>query len=169
MDAKKDSLKENFKEVVYDSCKSLGLDDLPSRLISILQSETSEISLGKLSEMSGYSLSTLSTIIRGMEDLNMVKRFKKPKSRKVYVFMDKDIISLFKELEKKRFEQISGRAINKLSNIIDDYEDVEVYEEELELIKNYQIQIQAIAEESKKFIQALDIRRDSLKKSGKIK
>lgn len=35
---KKDSLKENFKEVIYDSVKSLGLDDLLSRIISILQS-----------------------------------------------------------------------------------------------------------------------------------
>jgi len=160
----KNSLKEEFKEVIYNSCKAMGLDDLPSRLISVLQSETKEISLGELAEITGYSLSTLSPIIRGMEDINMVKRFKKPKSRKVYVLMDKDIISLFKELQKKRYDQSTKPALKKLSTIIEKYKDMEDYQDELEIIKDYNSQVQAIAEESKKFIESLEKKRDFLMK-----
>jgi len=80
----------------------MGLDDFPSRLISILQSEKEGISLDELAEITGYSLSNLSTTIKGMEDKQMVKKFKKPRSRKVYVIMDKDITSFFIELQKKK-------------------------------------------------------------------
>lgn len=83
------------------------MDDFPSRLISILQSEKEGISLDELAEITGYSLSNLSTIIKGMEDKQMVKKFKKPRSRKVYVIMDKDITSFFIELQKKN---VTSRA-----------------------------------------------------------
>jgi len=103
----KDTPKHEFREIVYDSCKAVGLDDLPSRLISILQSEKEEISLGELAEITGYSLSNLSTTIKWMEDRQMVKKFKKPKSRKIYVEMDQDITSFFIELQKKLYHQKS--------------------------------------------------------------
>ncbi len=83
------------------------MDDFPSRLISILQSEKEGISLDELAEITGYSLSNLSTTIKGMEDKQMVKKFKKPRSRKVYVIMDKDITSFFIELQKKN---VTSRA-----------------------------------------------------------
>ena len=96
----KDSPTQEFREIVYESCKAIGLDDFPSRLISVLQTEKEGISLGELSEITGYSLSNLSTTIKGMEERQMVKKFKKPKSRKVFVMMDKDITSFFVELQK---------------------------------------------------------------------
>ena len=106
MDMKtEDSPTNEFREIVYESCKAIGLDDLPSRLISVLQSEEEGISLGELSLITGYSLSNLSTTIKAMEDKQMVKKFKKPRSRKVYVGMDKTITSFFIELQKKRFQQ----------------------------------------------------------------
>jgi len=42
-----------------------------------------------------------------MEDKQMVKKFKKPRSRKVYVIIDKDITSFFIELQKKN---VTSRA-----------------------------------------------------------
>lgn len=150
------SPKEEFKEVVYESCKALGLDDFPSRLISVLQSETEEISLGELAEMTGYSLSTLSTTIKAMEERQMVKRLKKPKSRKIYVKMDKDITTFFIELQRKRYEQSVKPSLEKIPIIIEKYRKNGDFIEQLRIIEDYYQQILFLDEESRKFIQSLE-------------
>ncbi|MGF7117671.1 DNA-binding transcriptional regulator GbsR (MarR family) [Methanobacterium oryzae] len=153
---KKDSPKEEFKEVIYESCKAIGLEDFPSRLLSVLQSEPEEISLGELSEMTGYSLSGLSTTLKGMEERQMVKRFKKPKSRKVYVKAEEDITTFFIALQKKRYEQSIRPSLEKIPRIIGKYEKIGGFEEELGMIKDYYTQILFLAEETRKFIEALE-------------
>jgi DNA-binding transcriptional regulator GbsR (MarR family) len=156
---KNDSPKEEFREVIYESCKALGLDDFPSRLLSVLQSEPEEISLGELSEMTGYSLSGLSTTLKAMEERQMVKRFKKPKSRKVYVKVDKDITTFFIELQKKRYEQSIKPSLEKIPSIIEKYEKLENFEEEITIIKDYYAQTLFLADKSRRFIEALEKRR----------
>jgi DNA-binding transcriptional regulator GbsR (MarR family) len=151
-----DSIVHEFREIVYESCKAIGLDDLPSRLISVLQSEKEGISLGELAEITGYSLSNLSTTIKGMEDNQMVKKFKKPRSRKIFVVMDKDITSFFIELQKKRYQQSLKPSLKKIPEIIRRYEGNDKYQDELVIIKNYYQQTLIIAEETKKFIKALE-------------
>ena len=153
---------QEFREIVYESCKAIGLDDFPSRLISVLQTEKEGISLGELSEITGYSLSNLSTTIKGMEERQMVKKFKKPRSRKVFVVMDKDITSFFVELQKKRYKKSIEPSLKQIPEIIKKYEDNEEFHEELTIIKDYYKQTLFMSEETKKFIRALE-NRESLK------
>ena len=157
-----DSPTQEFREIVYESCKAIGLDDFPSRLISVLQTEKEGISLGELSEITGYSLSNLSTTIKGMEERQMVKKFKKPRSRKVFVVMDKDITSFFIELQKKRYKQSIEPSLKQIPEIIKKYEDKEEFQEELTIIKDYYKQTLFMSEETKKFIKALE-NRETLK------
>jgi DNA-binding transcriptional regulator GbsR (MarR family) len=56
----------------------MGLDDFPSRLISILQSEKEGISLDELAEITGYSLSNLSTTIKAWKTNKWLKSSKNP-------------------------------------------------------------------------------------------
>lgn len=147
---------EEFREVVYESCKGLGLDDFPSRLIAILQSEKNGVSLGELSEMTGYSLSNLSTTIKIMEERQMVKKFKKPGSRKVYVAMDKYITTFFIELQKKRYNNSLKPVLEKLPNIIERYSEREEFHDEISMIEDFYAQSRFLAEETKKFIDALE-------------
>ncbi len=153
-----ESPKKEFREIVYESCKAIGLDDFPSRLISVLQTEKEGISLGELTIITGYSLSNLSTTIKGMEDKQMVKKFKKPGSRKVYVVMDKNITSFFIELQKKRYQQSLKPSMKKIPDIIARYKDKNEFEEELKMIQDYYCQIKFLADETKKFIDALENR-----------
>jgi DNA-binding transcriptional regulator GbsR (MarR family) len=153
---KKESPKEEFKDALYGSFKALGIDDFSSRLLSALQSEVEEISLGELAETTGYSLSALSTALKAMEERGLVKRFKKPKSRKVYVLMEKDITTLYTELQKKRHEQSLMPALKKIAEIIRKYQGREEFKNELEQLEDFQQQILFIEEESKKYIQALE-------------
>jgi DNA-binding transcriptional regulator GbsR (MarR family) len=153
---------QEFREIVYESCKAIGLDDFPSRLISVLQTEKEGISFGELSEITGYSLSNLSTTIKGMEERQMVKKFKKPRSRKVFVVMDKDITSFFIELQKKRYKQSIEPSLIQIPEIIKKYEGREEFQEELTIIKDYYKQTLFMSEETKKFIRALE-NREALK------
>jgi len=153
---KQDSPKEEFKEILYDSFKALGIDDFSSRLLSALQSELEEVSLGELADTTGYSLSALSTALKAMEESGLVKRFKKPKSRKVYVLMDMDITTLYTELQKKRYQQSLMPALKKIPKIIAKYENQEEFKDELEDLKDFHQQILFIEGESRKYIQALE-------------
>ena len=149
---------QEFREIVYESCKAIGLDDFPSRLISVLQTEKKGVSLGELSEITGYSLSNLSTTIKGMEERQMVKKFKKPRSRKIFVVMDKDITSFFIELQKKRYKRSIEPSLKEIPEIIKKYEGKEEFQEELTIIKDYYKQTLFMSEETKKFIRALENR-----------
>jgi DNA-binding transcriptional regulator GbsR (MarR family) len=164
MVAKKVSPKEEFKDVVYESCKALGLEDFPSRLLSVLQSEPEEISLGELAEMTGYSLSGLSTTLKALEQRGLVKRFKKPKSRKVYVMMDKDITTYFILLQKNRLLNSLETSLERIPLIIAEYKEMENFEEEIELLEDYYRQVVMIGEESRKYIDSLEKRREELRK-----
>jgi DNA-binding transcriptional regulator GbsR (MarR family) len=93
-----------------------------------------------------------------MEDRDMVKKFKKPGSRKMYVVMDKDITSFFIELQKKRYQQSLKPSLKKIPEIIKKYKDTEEFEEELLMITDYYKQTLFMAEETKKFIHALENR-----------
>ena len=161
---KKVSPQEEFREVVYESCKALGLEDFPSRLLSVLQSEAKEISLGELAEMTGYSLSGLSTTLKALEQRGLVKRFKKPKSRKVFISMDKDITTYFIMLQKNRLINSMKTSLEKIPVIIEKYKKMEDVEEELEILEDYYEQVLLIAEESRKYIEALEKRREEFRK-----
>jgi len=154
------SPKEEFKKAVYNSFRALGIDDFPSKLMSVLQSEPEEISLGELSKMTGYSLSALSTTLKAMEENNMVKRFKKPKSRKVYVFMDKDLVTLYTELQKKRYNQSLQPFIQILPRLIQKYKDREEFKSEIEMLEDFEEQLNFLDEQSRKFIEELEKWRD---------
>lgn len=148
--------KEEFRKMIYDSFRALGVDDLPSKLMSVLQSEQNEISLGELSEMTGYSLSLLSTTLKFMEDNNLVKRFKKPKSRKVYILMDKDLVSLYTELQKKRYRQALVPIMKKLPRMIQRYKDKEEFKGDIEILEDFNEQMLFLEEESRNHIEALE-------------
>lgn len=156
-----DSPKEEFKKAIYNSFRALGIDDFPSKLMSALQSEPEEISLGELSQMTGYSLSALSTTLKAMEENNMVKRFKKPKSRKVYVYMDKDLVTLYTELQKKRYNQSLLPFFQILPRIIDKYKDNKEFKSEIEILEDFGEQLKFLDEQSRKFIEELEKWRDT--------
>ena len=156
-----DSPKEEFKKAIYNSFRALGIDDFPSKLMAVLQSEPKEISLGELSQMTGYSLSSLSTTLKAMEENNMVKRFKKPKSRKVYVYMDKDLVTLYTELQKKRYNQSLLPFFQILPRIIQKYKDKEEFKSEIEMLEDFGGQLKFLDEQSRKFIEELEKWRDT--------
>ena len=116
-----ESSKSEFIERISANSKVNGLDELPSKLIGILYAEPREIDLDDLAKRTGYSLSAVSTAMKFVERAGIVKRLKKPKSRKVYFYMEKDIISMFTQLLRRKYESIILPSKHKLPKIIEGY------------------------------------------------
>ncbi|MCK4968176.1 MAG: hypothetical protein KAS12_03905 [Candidatus Aenigmarchaeota archaeon] len=135
--------KEEFIEHMTECSKIHGLDDITSRIMAILYIEPKELSLEEISIKTKYSLSAISTAMKFMERMEMVKRIKKPHSKKAYFYMEKDTLKMFLDFLKKQQEKITRPTIKKLPTIINTYENDTKTEskEELKIIKDYQKQI----------------------------
>ena len=91
-------MKKGFEDEIQalgqDICKNYGVDCLTGKAVISLYLEPKELSLEKLADMTGYSLSTMSTKMKLLERIGIVKRIKKAGSRKAYYYMEKDIRKL---------------------------------------------------------------------------
>lgn len=74
-----------------------GLKAPMAKVIGLLHAQTDEISLDELSLKTGYSLATISNILKDLEFLNFAQRTKKPGDKKVYVIVEKNSLTLFQQ------------------------------------------------------------------------
>ncbi|MEA2076157.1 MAG: hypothetical protein U9O85_10625 [Euryarchaeota archaeon] len=137
------SPKNEFIELMTENSKVNGLDELSSRIIGILFIEPEEIALDELAKRTEYSLSAVSTAMKFIERAGIVKRSKKPKSRKVYFYMEKDILAMWIQLLRRKYENIILPSKYKLPKIIEKYklEKSDNSEEELRIVENYYKQV----------------------------
>lgn len=137
------SPKDEFIDLMTENSKVNGLDELSSRIIGILFIEPKEIALDELAKRTGYSLSAVSTAMKLIERAGIVKRSKKPKSRKVYYYMEKDMLAMWIQLMRRKHENIILPSKQKLPKIIEKYklEKSENSEGELRIVENYYKQV----------------------------
>ncbi|MFP4424098.1 MAG: GbsR/MarR family transcriptional regulator [Candidatus Woesearchaeota archaeon] len=79
-----------FEGIMQD----FGLDTLSGRIFVALFLAPGEIALEEIAKKTGYSLSSVSTKMRFFEQTDLVKRKRKPGSKKVYFLMDMDVTEL---------------------------------------------------------------------------
>lgn len=130
-----------FTEQVF---KNLGLDALSSKLISILYPEPKEMSIEMLAKKTGYSLASVSTKMKFLENLEFVRRVKKPGSKKVYYYMEKDALKILDS----KFEKVLHAEVEPVKEnvpkILEKYKDKKLDEKskkKLEIMKNYHKQM----------------------------
>ena len=91
-----------FTKFCMVSSKGYGLDNLSAKLSSILYLEPIEISIEELAKRTGYSLASISNKMKILESFGMVRRVKNPGSKKLYYYMEKDLV----KLTRMHFEKI---------------------------------------------------------------
>ncbi len=87
---------EIFIDLITMGLKN-GLKAPMAKIIAFLHSRTEEVSLDELSHMTGYSLATISNILKNLEFLNFARRTKKPGDKKVYIVVEKNSLTLFQQ------------------------------------------------------------------------
>ena len=134
------SIEEEFTDFCIQSGRNHGLDSVCSKLFGILFLEPEEICIDELAKKTGYSLASVSNKMRFLQGFGFVQRIKKPGSKKVFYFMEKDVVKLTlmhfekmqtaevipaKELMPKLIEKFERKKLNKIEaqkyKIIKDY------------------------------------------------
>ena len=163
--------KERFIELMAETSKVWGFDELSSKILGILFIEPKEIALDELAKRTGYSLSAVSTAMKYAERAGMVKRSKKSKSKKVYFYMENDMLSIYLQVMRREYEKLVLPSKTKLPEIIEQYklEESKNLEEELKIVENYYKAILVLEQILKEAIEMLGQYTTNDKKKGKKK
>ncbi len=149
-----------FIELMTHNSMSNGLDELSSKIMGTLFIEPCEISLEELATKTGYSLSAVSTSSKLLESLGAIKRLKKPKSKKVFYFMEKDMFGTFIRMLKQKKDTVVRPSLKKLPEIIAQYKtkknQSKAIEKELKIVENYYNQLKAHDSITDKMVELLE-------------
>jgi len=127
-------LEKEITEFGTNMFESFGLDNLTAKLITILYFSPREVSMNDLAKKTGYSLSSVSNKLRVLEDV-FVQRVKKPGTKKVFYYMEKDIIKVNQRKVKAAHER-QIHAIKKfVPYMMEKYKNAKLTEEEKEIVK----------------------------------
>ena len=130
---------QKFLDFLTDMFHSFGLDQVSSKLLSILYFEPKEISMEKLAQRTGYSLASISTKTKIFQNFSCFHRVKKPGTKKVYLYMEKDIMKIQKAKIEAANQQLQ-QAKTILPGIIENYKKHKLSEEDkqkMTIAQNY--------------------------------
>lgn len=100
---KMDDIDKEAMQFMATLGKIYGLSDLQSKAIAILYLEPEEIAMEEIAEKTGYSLASISNTMKMLEAFGMTQRIKKPGTKKVYFYTEKNLAKLsIKKLEAMR-------------------------------------------------------------------
>ncbi|MDK2947768.1 MAG: hypothetical protein PWQ63_928 [Methanolobus sp.] len=135
--------RDDFIELITQNMKTLGFDEISSKILGVLFIETEEMSLEEIAIETGYSLSAISTAMKNLSQYQVIRRFTKPGSKKVFFFLDKDLVSMEAQILRMKYENLFVSSKKALPGIIEKYEllDSELSENELEIADQYYRQI----------------------------
>ena len=140
---------------MYQSIKSQGLDELHSKLIATLYSESDLMTLKELSEKTNYSFSAVSAAMNFLTKLYIVEKIKKSGSKKLYFSIQRDMMKMTLNQVKSKNELMVAPAILKLPAIIQRCENSksEGSEEMLQILEQYYQQMIAVDKIMKKLVE----------------
>lgn len=138
--------KKEFENLVYQSMKSYGLDELSSKLIAVLYSATEALTLDELSKMTGYSFSAVSAEMKLLSGIKLVEKAKKSGSKKLYFSVQRDMLTMSIDAIRAKNQTMVVPALQTLPPLIERCKnsDAEGSKEMLDIIENYYQQMAAL-------------------------
>jgi len=100
-----DEAKRIMMEHFANTARRFGLSELYGYIYGLLFFEDEPLSLGEIAERTGYSLSYVSTALKLLEKIGLVKRIKKPGDKRAYYTAIKNIREWRKEAYYKKIEE----------------------------------------------------------------
>lgn len=94
---------QRFTEMIQRMAALQGMDELTGHIFALLYLEPKEIAMDDLAKNTGYSLASISNKIKFLESAGLIKKSKKPGSKKIYLSMEKDMLKIMRKgIEKKQ-------------------------------------------------------------------
>ncbi|WP_198011277.1 GbsR/MarR family transcriptional regulator [Thermococcus sp. PK] len=97
--------KRIMMEHFANTARRFGLSELYGYIYGVLFFEDEPLSFGEIAERTGYSLSHVSTALKLLENIGLVKRIKKPGDKRAYYTAIKNIREWRKEAYYKKIEE----------------------------------------------------------------
>lgn len=138
------SLETDFIGLITKIGRLQGMDELTGKVFGLLYMQPKEVSMDDIAKKTGYSLASISNKIKLLEAAGMVTRIKKPGSKKIYLYMDKNVMNTFEQTLIKKQQFLVKTIKEEAPEIIKKYDPKKLSEKELkelELIKNYHQQV----------------------------
>ena len=85
MASKKEDPMKKYYELIYENMISHGLGELESKLIASINSNNKLWSMEELSNMTGYSLASISNTLKKLSRKKLIKISKQPGSKKLFI------------------------------------------------------------------------------------
>ena len=143
---KKNEFETEIEDFFTKIFRNFGLDMLSAKLITKLYLSVGEVSMDDLAEITGYSLSGVSTKLKFLEGVGMIEKRKNPGSKKIYFYMEKDLKRMMlSKLRKSRDVEITP-VKQFLPGMLEKHKDLaksndKDMKEKYEIMKNYYKQI----------------------------
>ena len=136
---------KKFIELYQEIGRSYGIGD-PLLLIIFarLYIEPEPVAMDDLAEETGYSLASISNHVRMLGQLFPIKKSKKPGSKKIFLYIEKNIVNMFKEQLLRKEGSFFRIVKEKLPYIIGESKDKVKSDKEkqkLKILRDYYEQI----------------------------
>jgi DNA-binding transcriptional regulator GbsR (MarR family) len=128
-------LEKEILEFGVGMFESFGLEELTAKLLTILYFSPSEVSMDELAKKTGYSLSSVSNKLKMLEDI-WVQKSKKPGTKKIFYYMEKDLVSINQRKIKAAHERQIHQIKRFIPYIVEKYKNEKLTEGEKEIMKN---------------------------------
>jgi DNA-binding transcriptional regulator GbsR (MarR family) len=162
-----EELKKEVIEHFVQASRGQGItDDAIAKIMGHLYIEPEEVALEDLSKETGYSLSTISNKIKFLEISGMVKKSRKPGTKKVYAYMDKDFLGHSERILKLKRKAVFGLAKKNVPELIKKFKDkakTDKQKERLKILKNYMHQVEILDKSFEKMLKFIEEEKNACK------
>lgn len=134
----------NFTSTVFGN---LGLDSLGSSIVGIVFLEPEPVPMEELAKRTGYSLASLSNKLKLLEAQQLIKKTRKPGSKKSFYYIEKDVYQIMHRKMKAMKELFMAPAHEILPDLIDKYKGKKLAGEDrkkFDIVQNYYRQIKEV-------------------------
>ena len=124
--------------------KASELNGIFAKVASVLYIQPEEISMEELAKETDYSLASVSNSMKILVNMGIVKRTRKPRTKKVFFYMEKDIFKINKQKIEFAYESFIKPVEESMPKLIEKYEKKtkdEKAKKKLKIIKNYYKQV----------------------------
>ena len=155
-----EELNKKITELFQEMGRGQGLnDDLLMTIFSTLYIEPDPVAMEDIAKKTGYSLASISNKTKMLGSIMNIKRTRKPGSKKIYLYMEKNILSIWKDMLLKKEEHVVKKVKEKLPAILKEYKSkvkTPIDKKKLEIMENYYDQVLIFGKIINKIIKEFD-------------
>lgn len=147
---------EQAQHVMYKIMKSYSVNEIGSKICSIVYLAPEPVCLEELSQQTGYSLASVSNTVKTLAGFFLINRVKKPGTKKVFVTGRISPLDMMKQKTSHVLQMEVKPIKESFPQLIKSLEGKKKYQKELSLMKKqYQetLQLEKIIIEIKKIIE----------------